>query len=328
MAALRKKCWPDGCQRPARCHPRSQHFHARLKPPGPASPSVCTTWWACTFQSQPLWRGCWKQVRGQATAPTCWPAPWPWPSCLGKPPCSLGCDGFIGNRMIEHYLRHAGLLLDARAARPRNRPCAGRLWFRHGAIASMSDLGQRQRYHWLCHAARCRGFVDAFERHRQTCCAPRAVGAKECGRLVRPTPLGSHQAQPSATVQALLDAHRRSLRPRALAASAMPLVVQRPVLSLVMKVPDCCKRALPAAPKDIDGLCVGYGFPAPAAHALRPGSWPAEAGAPPGTPGPTPTPKTLPLAVCTAAFANAWPARQVCRFVTSAASARNCEKLL
>ena len=72
---------------------------------------------------------------------------------------------------------------------------------------------------------------------------------------------GSHQAQPSATVQALLDTHRRSLG-RAPRSFSDADIVQRLVLSLVNEGARLLQEGIASRASDIDVVYVlGYGFP-------------------------------------------------------------------
>ena len=199
-------------------------------------------------------------VRGQATAPDVLASAMALAKRLGKTAVLAGvCDGFIGNRMVEHYLRHAGLLLDEGCTPAQIDHALEDFGFAMGPFR-MSDLSGND-IGWAVRQRRtAEGSSMRFSATADLLCAQGRWGQKSAAGWYDYAP-GSHQAQPSATVQALLDAHRRSLG-RAPRSFSDADIVQRLVLSLVNEGARLLQEGIASRASDIDVVYVlGYGFP-------------------------------------------------------------------
>ncbi len=169
------------------------------------------------------------------------------------------CDGFIGNRMIEHYGRVAGFLLEE-GATPAQVDRALEKWgmamgpFRMGDLAG-NDIG------W---AIRKRRYVEKphirYAKFADRLCEQGRFGQKT-GKgwyLYQP---GNRKAIPDPEVDAQLVAYRKELgiTPRKISDSE---IVQRCVYALVNEGARILEEGIAARASDIDMIYLtGYGFP-------------------------------------------------------------------
>jgi 3-hydroxyacyl-CoA dehydrogenase len=169
------------------------------------------------------------------------------------------CDGFIGNRMLEQYVRQAGFLLDE-GCTPQQVDRALEQFgfamgpFRVGDLAG-NDIG------W---AIRKRRYVEKPEvRYSKTAdllCELGRFGQKTGAGWYDYAP-GKRDPIPSPLVQQLLAQHCQSLgrRPRAIDDEE---IVQRMVFALVNEGAHLLQEGIAAKAGDIDMVYLtGYGFP-------------------------------------------------------------------
>jgi 3-hydroxyacyl-CoA dehydrogenase len=169
------------------------------------------------------------------------------------------CDGFIGNRMIEHYGRVAGFLLEE-GATPAQVDKAMEKWgmamgpFRMGDLAG-NDIG------W---AIRKRRYVEKpnirYAKFADKLCEQGRYGQKT-GKgwyLYQP---GNRKAIPDPEVEKMLEDYRKELgiTPRKISDAE---IVQRCVYALVNEGARILEEGIAARASDIDMIYLtGYGFP-------------------------------------------------------------------
>jgi 3-hydroxyacyl-CoA dehydrogenase len=169
------------------------------------------------------------------------------------------CDGFIGNRMIEHYGRVAGFLLEE-GATPAQVDRALEKWgmamgpFRMGDLAG-NDIG------W---AIRKRRYVEKpsirYAKFADKLCEQGRYGQKT-GKgwyLYQP---GNRKAIPDPEVDTMLEAYRKELgiTPRKISDAE---IVQRCIYALVNEGARILEEGIAARASDIDMIYLtGYGFP-------------------------------------------------------------------
>jgi 3-hydroxyacyl-CoA dehydrogenase len=169
------------------------------------------------------------------------------------------CDGFIGNRMIEHYGRVAGFLLEE-GATPAQVDKALEKWgmamgpFRMGDLAG-NDIG------W---AIRKRRYVEKpsirYARFADKLCELGRYGQKT-GKgwyLYQP---GNRKAIPDPEVDKMLEDYRKELgiTPRKISDAE---IVQRCIFALVNEGARILEEGIAARASDIDMIYLtGYGFP-------------------------------------------------------------------
>ena len=170
------------------------------------------------------------------------------------------CDGFIGNRMVEQYLRQAGFLLDEGCS-PQQVDKAMEAFGMAMGPFRMSDLAGND-IGWAIRKRR--AIENPGLRY-----SPTADAVCELGRFGQKTGAGwydyvagQRDALPSADVAAAIDACRRAqgIAPRKIGA---PEIVQRLVLALVNEAAHILEEGIALRAGDIDIVYLyGYGFPA------------------------------------------------------------------
>jgi 3-hydroxyacyl-CoA dehydrogenase len=170
------------------------------------------------------------------------------------------CDGFIGNRMVEQYLRQAGFLLDEGCS-PQQVDKAMEAFGMAMGPFRMSDLAGND-IGWAIRKRR--ATENPGMRY-----SPTADAVCEMGRFGQKTGAGwydyvegKRDAMPSAAVAAAIDACRRAqgITPRKIDA---PEIVQRLVLALVNEAAHILEEGIAIRASDIDIVYLyGYGFPA------------------------------------------------------------------
>ena len=169
------------------------------------------------------------------------------------------CDGFIGNRMLEQYIRQSGFLVDEGALPQQIDKAIESFGFAMGPFR-MGDLAG----HDIGWAIRQRRKIERPEIRYST------NGDKlvELGRLGQKTGAGwydykpgSRNAIPSKLVETHLEAHRKSLgiTPRAITDDE---IVQRLLFALINEGARILEEGIAARASDIDMVYLtGYGFP-------------------------------------------------------------------
>ena len=169
------------------------------------------------------------------------------------------CDGFIGNRMIEHYGRVAGFLLEE-GATPWQVDQAMEKWgmamgpFRMGDLAG-NDIG------W---AIRKRRYVEKpsirYARFADRLCEQGRYGQKT-GKGWYLYQAGNRKAIPDPEVEQMLEDYRKELgiTPRRISDAE---IVQRCIYALVNEGARILEDGIAARASDIDMIYLtGYGFP-------------------------------------------------------------------
>jgi 3-hydroxyacyl-CoA dehydrogenase len=169
------------------------------------------------------------------------------------------CDGFIGNRMIEQYVRQAGFLLDEGALPQQVDRAIEAFGFAMGPFR-MSDLAGND----IGWAIRKRRAADMPE----VCYSKTADLLCEQGRFGQKTGAGwyDYQAgartpQPSALVDAMIERHSADIgvAPRAIGDDE---IVERLVYALVNEGAKILEEGIALRASDIDMVYLsGYGFP-------------------------------------------------------------------
>ncbi len=170
------------------------------------------------------------------------------------------CDGFIGNRMVEQYLRQAFFLLDEGCTPAQVDQAIEAFGFAMGPFR-MSDLAGND----IGWAIRKRRYVEVpdmkYSRIGDQLCEQGRFGQKTGAGWYDYHP-GQREAVPSEAVAGLLAQHRRELgiAPRAVADEE---IVQRLLYSLVNEAARILEEGIASKAGDIDVVYLtGYGFPA------------------------------------------------------------------
>jgi len=169
------------------------------------------------------------------------------------------CDGFIGNRMVDHYIRQAGFLLDEGCTPAQVDKVMERFGFAMGPFR-MSDLAGND----IGWAIRKRRYVEApqmaYSRTADLLCEQGRFGQKTGAGWYDYVP-GKRDAVPSAQVVQMIEAHRASLgiTPRKISDDE---IVQRLVYALVNEGARILQDGIANKSSDIDIVYIyGYGFP-------------------------------------------------------------------
>lgn len=169
------------------------------------------------------------------------------------------CDGFIGNRMIEQYIRQAGFLLDEGCTPAQVDKAMEKFGFAMGPFR-MSDLAGND----IGWAIRKRRYTEksgmTYSKTADLLC--------EKGRFGQKTGTGWYDYVPakrdaisSAEVVAMIEAHRAGLgiTPRKIADEE---IVQRLVYALINEAAHLLEEGIASRAGDIDMVyLMGYGFP-------------------------------------------------------------------
>ena len=169
------------------------------------------------------------------------------------------CDGFIGNRMLEQYIRQAMFLLEEGASPAQVDRALERFGMAMGPFRMKRSRRQRHR---LAHpqAPLCR------ERRRSTCasptaCASSAASARRRGPGRTRYAAGVRDAIPDPAVDELIARYRREigLEPREIKDDE---IVDRCVLALVNEGARIVEEGIALRASDLDVVYLtGYGFP-------------------------------------------------------------------
>ena len=199
-------------------------------------------------------------VRGEQTAPDVLASVMRLAKTIRKTAVVSGvCDGFIGNRMVEQYIRQALFMLDEGATPQQIDRAIEKFGFAMGPFR-MSDLAGND----IGWAIRKRRYQEQpalrYGRTADLLCEQGRFGQK-VGKGWYDYPAGSRKAVPSAEVEAMIVAHRQSLglEPRRLGNEE---IVQRLVFALVNEGARILEEKIAIRASDIDMVYLtGYGFP-------------------------------------------------------------------
>lgn len=199
-------------------------------------------------------------VRGEQTAPDVLASVMRLAKTIRKTAVVSGvCDGFIGNRMVEQYIRQALFMLDEGATPQQIDRAIEKFGFAMGPFR-MSDLAGND----IGWAIRKRRYQEQpalrYGRTADLLCEQGRFGQK-VGKGWYDYPAGSRKAVPSAEVEAMIAAHRQSLdlEPRRLGNEE---IVQRLVFALVNEGARILEEKIAIRASDIDMVYLtGYGFP-------------------------------------------------------------------
>jgi 3-hydroxyacyl-CoA dehydrogenase len=169
------------------------------------------------------------------------------------------CDGFIGNRMVDHYIRQAGFLLDEGCTPAQVDKVMEKFGFAMGPFR-MSDLAGND----IGWAIRKRRYVEAphikYSKTADLLCEQGRFGQKTGAGWYDYVP-GKRDAVPSAEVVKMIEAHRATLgiTPRKIADDE---IVQRLVYALINEGARILEEGIANKASDIDIVYIyGYGFP-------------------------------------------------------------------
>ena len=169
------------------------------------------------------------------------------------------CDGFIGNRMVEQYVRQAGFLLDEGAMPQQVDRAVEKFGFAMGPFR-MGDLAGND----IGWAIRKRRYIEKpqvrYSKTADLLCEMGRFGQKT-GKGWYDYASGKREALPSAEVADMIDRHRQTLG-RAQRRIGDEEIVQRLVYSLVNEGARILEEGIAAKASDIDMVYLaGYGFP-------------------------------------------------------------------
>ncbi len=169
------------------------------------------------------------------------------------------CDGFIGNRMIEQYVRQAGFLIDEGCAPAQVDKAIEKFGFAMGPFR-MSDLAGND----IGWAIRKRRAVEhpgmKYSKTADLLCEQGRFGQKVGKGWYDYVP-GKRDAIPNAEVVAMIEDYRKSqgITPRKVTDEE---IVQRLVFSLVNEAAHILEEGIANKASDIDVVYIfGYGFP-------------------------------------------------------------------
>ena len=169
------------------------------------------------------------------------------------------CDGFIGNRMVEQYLRQALFLLDEGCTPAQVDRAVEKFGMAMGPFR-MSDLAGND----IGWAIRKRRYQEQpnlkYSKVADLLCEQGRFGQKT-GAGWYDYAAGKRDAIPSAAVVTLIEQHRKALgfTPRKIADEE---IVQRLVLSLVNEAAHILEEGIANKASDVDVVYIfGYGFP-------------------------------------------------------------------
>jgi 3-hydroxyacyl-CoA dehydrogenase len=199
-------------------------------------------------------------VRGKQTAPDVLASALALAKKIKKTAVVAGvCDGFIGNRMVDHYLRQAGFLLDEGCLPAQIDRALESFGFAMGPFR-MIDLAGND-ISWAIRKRRYQERPDMrYSKTADLLCEQGRFGQKTGAGWYDYLP-GKREAQPSPTVQKMIEAHRAALRitPRKVPDEE---IVQRLVFALVNEGARILEEGIANKASDIDIVYIyGYGFP-------------------------------------------------------------------
>jgi 3-hydroxyacyl-CoA dehydrogenase len=169
------------------------------------------------------------------------------------------CDGFIGNRMVEQYVRQAGFLLDEGALPEQVDKAAEAFGFAMGPFR-MGDLAGNDIGWYIRKRRAIESPGMLYSKTADLLCEQGRFGQKTGAGWYDYTP-GDRTAHPSALVDAMIVAHSASLGVVRRAISDTE-IVERLVYSLVNEGAQILDEGIAMRASDIDMVYLsGYGFP-------------------------------------------------------------------
>ena len=199
-------------------------------------------------------------IRGRATLPDVLATTMKLAKTLRKTAVISGvCDGFIGNRMVEQYVRQALFMLDEGASPSDVDAAAEKFGFAMGPFR-MSDLAGNDIF-W--HIRKRRAVEQPqvlYSKVADKLCELGRFGQKTGGGWYDYRP-GDRAAHPSPAVSELLGAHRAALglKPRVIDVQE---IIDRLVYALVNEGAKILEEGIASRASDIDIVYLtGYGFP-------------------------------------------------------------------
>jgi 3-hydroxyacyl-CoA dehydrogenase len=169
------------------------------------------------------------------------------------------CDGFIGNRMVEQYIRQAGFLLDEGCTPQQVDRAIEKFGFAMGPFR-MGDLAGND-IGWAIRKRRAQERPNMlYSRSADKLCELGRFGQKTGAGWYDYQP-GKRDAIPSKLVEDMVAEHRKSLgiEPRRIADEE---IVQRLVFALVNEGARILEEGIASRASDIDLVYItGYGFP-------------------------------------------------------------------
>jgi len=169
------------------------------------------------------------------------------------------CDGFIGNRMVEHYFRQAGFLLDEGATPAQVDRALEKFGFAMG-VFRMSDLAGND-IGWAIRKRRYVEYPDLkYSKTADLLCEAGRFGQKTGAGWYDYQP-GQRDAIPSPAVDQIIAEHRKRLgiTPRKITDDE---IVHRLVYALVNEGARLLEEGIANKASDIDVVYLtGYGFP-------------------------------------------------------------------
>ncbi len=200
-------------------------------------------------------------VRGAQTAPAVLATAMALAKRIGKTAVVSGvCDGFIGNRMLEQYLRQAGFLLDEGALPQQIDAAIEAFGFAMGPFR-MSDLAGGD-IGWAIRKRRAIELPDlTYSKIPDLLCERGRFGQKSGGGFYDYR-VGERRALPSAEVQALIEQHSAEIGLSRRTIDARE-IVERLLFALVDEGARILEEGIAQRASDIDLVYLsGYGFPA------------------------------------------------------------------
>jgi 3-hydroxyacyl-CoA dehydrogenase len=200
-------------------------------------------------------------VRGAQTAPDVLATALQLAKRIGKTAVVSGvCDGFIGNRMLEQYLRQAGFLLDEGALPQQVDAAMEAFGFAMGPFR-MSDLAGGD-IGWAIRKRRAVELPDIHYSKIPDLLCERGRFGQKSGAGFYDYRHGERAALPSAEVQALIEAHSASLGLNRRRIDERE-IVERLLYALVDEGARILQEGIALRASDIDVVYLsGYGFPA------------------------------------------------------------------
>jgi 3-hydroxyacyl-CoA dehydrogenase len=199
-------------------------------------------------------------VRGKMTAPDVLMTVMQLAKRIGKTAVVSGvCDGFIGNRMLEQYLRQAMFLVDEGAAPAEVDAALEKFGMAMGPFR-MSDLAGND-VGWRIRERR---YVEKpeirYSRIADRLCEQGRFGQKTGAGWYRYAP-GRREALPDPAVDAIVETYRKAIASTARKIAADE-IVDRCILALVNEAARILQEGIAQRASDIDVVYLaGYGFP-------------------------------------------------------------------
>ncbi|HEX5391573.1 MAG TPA: 3-hydroxyacyl-CoA dehydrogenase NAD-binding domain-containing protein [Burkholderiaceae bacterium] len=169
------------------------------------------------------------------------------------------CDGFIGNRMVEQYVRQGGFLLDEGCTPEQVDKAIEKFGFAMGPFR-MGDLAGND-IGWAIRKRRAVEYPNLkYSKTADLLCEKGRFGQKTGAGWYDYVP-GKRDAIPNAEVVQMIEEHRKSLgiTPRKISDEE---IVQRLVFSLVNEAAHILEEGIANKASDIDVVYIfGYGFP-------------------------------------------------------------------